>query len=150
MEPFHGLRVPVALTIGAAALAFAAISASAAVSRAGADSEIAVTMGKPGELSMKTSARRAKAGEVEFVIKNKGKLAHEFILLRTPTPAAKLKPRAAEPEKVEEPGFHVEVEDMRPGQGLVLVLSLKKGHYVLLCNIAGHHAGGMRADLLLK
>lgn len=26
-------------------------------------------------------------------------------------------------------------------------MSLPAGHYVLLCNLPGHYAGGMRADL---
>ena len=133
----------------AALLAVSAISASAATSRS-ADSEIVVTLGKPGELNMQTSTKSAKAGEVAFVVKNKGKLEHEFILLRTKKPGHKLPPRSDEPQKVSEPGFAAELEDIEPGHTIVLALPLKQGHYVLLCNIEGHYAGGMRADLSLR
>jgi uncharacterized cupredoxin-like copper-binding protein len=144
-RPGHAL-VAVAL----AALVFGVISASAAISRGAADSEIAVTMGKPGEFSLKSSVRSAKAGEVVLVVRNKGKIVHEFIVLRTPIKAAALKARDTDAQKVVEPGFLVELEDMEPGDRVGLVMPLKKGHYVLLCNVAGHYAAGMRADLTLK
>jgi uncharacterized cupredoxin-like copper-binding protein len=115
-----------------------------------ADSEIAVTLGRPGEYGLKTSARTARSGEVEFIVQNRGKLVHEFILLRTPVKAAKLKPRPDEPQKVVEPGFRLELEDLEPGQRVIVALPLKAGHYVLLCNLEGHYAAGMRADLTLK
>lgn len=51
---------------------------------------------------------------------------------------------------MQEPGFTLELEDIEPGGKVVVAVPLKKGHYVLLCNIAGHHAGGMRADLTLR
>jgi uncharacterized cupredoxin-like copper-binding protein len=150
MHHRHRNRLTAGLAVLAALLAAAAIAAPAALTRGAADSEIAVTLGKPSELKMKTSAKTAKAGEVAFVVRNKGKLEHEFILLRTKVKAANLKPRAEDPAKVVEPGFQVELEDIEPGGTVVMALPLKKGHYVLLCNIAGHHAGGMRADLDLK
>ena len=150
MQLLHRHRRPAVLIGSATVLAVVAISASAAVSRGAADSEIAVTLGKPSELGMKMSAMSAKAGEVAFKVRNRGKLAHEFILLRTSTPAAKLKPQAEDPQKVVEPGFLAELEDITPGHKVILALPLHKGHYVLLCNIAGHHAAGMRADLVLK
>ena len=125
-------------------------SAWAGSARSSADSEINVTLGKPREYSLKLSTRSAKAGEVAFSVRNRGTLEHEFILLRTPIKAAKLRPRAEEPAKVEEPGFALELEDIEPGGRVVVAIPLKKGHYVLLCNIEGHHAGGMRADLTLR
>ncbi len=130
--------------------AIAVSSAWAGSARSSADSEIQVTLGKPSKFSLTASARSAKAGEVAFVVRNMGKIDHEFIVLRTPIKAAALKPRAEEPEKVVEPGFQVELEDVEPGHRVTIALPLKKGHYVLLCNIEGHHAGGMHADLTLK
>jgi uncharacterized cupredoxin-like copper-binding protein len=136
--------------VGLVAIVVAATWASAASSKAVADSEVAVTMGKPSELSLKMSAKSAKAGEVALIVRNSGKLVHEFILLRTPIKASRLAARDGEAKKVVEPGFMVELEDMEPGDRVSLVLPMKKGHYVLLCNIEGHYHGGMRADLTLK
>jgi uncharacterized cupredoxin-like copper-binding protein len=125
-------------------------SASAGSARTAADSEIDITMGKPGEYRLVAKPGTAKAGEVALVVRNKGKITHEFILLRTNTKAAKLKPRAEEPDKVVEPGFLLELEDVEPKDRVTVVTNMKKGHYVLLCNIEGHYADGMRADLTLK
>ena len=152
MQRFRLRRSYIAVTAGicSVALAIAVGSAWAGSSSASADSEIEVTMGKPKEYSLKPSASRAKAGEVEFIVRNKGKLTHEFIVLRTKIPAAKLKPRAEEPAKVEEPGFQFELEDVEARGRVTIALPLKKGHYVLLCNIEGHYAGGMFADLTLR
>jgi len=143
-------RAPAIVAVGLAALVLVAIWASAALAAGAADSVLTITMGKPGEFSLKPSAKSAKAGEVEFILRNKGKIEHEFILLRTNTKAAKLKPRAENPNKVEEPGFSLEIEDIAPGGKVIVALPLKKGHYVLLCNIDGHYKGGMRADLTLN
>ncbi|HXG77574.1 MAG TPA: hypothetical protein VNJ53_13495 [Gaiellaceae bacterium] len=133
-----------ALLIATAGLATAASSGSAA------DSELDVVLGKPREFALKTSARVGKAGEVEFVVRNMGRITHELIVLRTATRAGNLKPRPEEPSKVVEPGFQFELEDIEPGDRVTIALPLKKGHYVLLCNIEGHYAGGMHADLTLR
>jgi uncharacterized cupredoxin-like copper-binding protein len=133
-----------------AVLALAAIWASTALAGGAADSVTTVTMGKPGEFSMKPSAASAKAGEVELILRNRGKIAHEFILLKTNIKASRLPARAENPNKVEEPGFSLEIEDIEPGGKVIVALPLKKGHYVILCNIDNHYQGGMRADLTLK
>jgi uncharacterized cupredoxin-like copper-binding protein len=133
--------VTVAVVVGAA---------SAGNARTAADSEIAITMGKPAEYRLTAKPGTAKAGEVALAVRNRGKITHEFILLRTNTKAAKLKSRAEEPDKVVEPGFLLELEDVEPGDRVTVVTNMKKGHYVLLCNIEGHYADGMRADLTLK
>lgn len=150
MQPFRHRRSRAVVVI-ALCLAVAVVgSAYAGSTRTDADSEIAVTLGKPQEFSLKASAASAKAGEVALTVRNQGKITHEFILLRTAIKAAKLKPRAGEPEKVVEPGFVLELEDVEPKDRVTVVMPMKKGHYVLLCNVAGHHAGGMFADLTLR
>ncbi len=143
-------RRTIALVGAGLAAVLVATWTSTASSGIAADSAVAVTMGKPTELSLKSSLKSAKSGEVGLVVRNRGKLVHEFILLRTPIKASQLKARAGEPQKVVEPGFLVELEDMEPGDRVTLVMPLTKGHYVMLCNIDGHYAGGMRADLTLK
>src|SRR3990170_7491854 len=149
MQRFRHRRSHIAVVIALCAMAVAVVvgSASAGSARTTADSEINVTMGKPGEYSLKAGPSSAKAGEVALVVRNRGKITHEFILLRTPIKAANLKPRAEEPDKVVEPGFVLELEDVEPGDRVTIVLPMKKGHYVLLCNIEGHYHDGMRADL---
>ena len=136
--------------LGAVGVAVAAIGTASAGSARSADAEIAVTMGKPKEYSLTAKPTSGKGGEVALAVRNRGKIVHEFILLRTPSKPPKVKPRSEEPAKVVEPGFLAELEDVEPGDRVTLVMPLKKGHYVLLCNIEGHYAGGMRADVVLR
>jgi uncharacterized cupredoxin-like copper-binding protein len=43
-----------------------------------------------------------------------------------------------------------EVEDVAAGTSKKLTLNLKKGHYVLICNIPGHYKSGMHADFTVS
>jgi len=142
--------VAVVIAMCSAALVVVVASAWAGSARTSADTAVNVTMGKPGEYSLKASPSTGKSGEVALTVRNRGKITHEFILLRTPIKAGKLKPRPEEPSKVVEPGFLLELEDVEPGDRVTVVLPMKKGHYVLLCNIEDHYGNGMRADLTLR
>ncbi len=87
-----------------------------------------------------------KAGKVTFKIKNKGALAHEFVVVKTSLPAAKL------PVK----GDRVTLKPLakagpfNPGAGKSLSLTLKSGKYVLFCNIAGHYKAGQRVAFTVR
>lgn len=136
----------------AAAIAVAGTIVGTVGAATGARQEAVVTldMGTPKELSFRTGAKAVPAGEVLLDVRNRGKVVHELILLKTPVRAKALPTRPGDPSKVEEPGFLVELEDLEPGNRVKLKLPLGKGHYVLLCNIAGHAKGGMVADLTVR
>ena len=88
----------------------------------------------------------AKAGAVTFKVKNVGDFKHELVVIKTNTKAAKLKlkgGRAVETGKVGE----VEVAG---GKAKSLKLTLKKGHYALICNIGDHYSEGMHKDFTVK
>jgi uncharacterized cupredoxin-like copper-binding protein len=86
----------------------------------------------------------AKAGQVTFVVKNIGHLKHEFLVVKTPTLAAKLKVRAA---KAVLSGPTVgRIALLAPGKTKTLSLRLAPGHYVLLCNLPAHYQAGQRID----
>ncbi len=92
-------------------------------------------------------ASTAKAGAVSFKVRNEASGQHELVVIRTATQAAKLKTTssgaASEKGKVGE----VEVK----GHGAkTLKLTLKKGHYALICNIGHHYKMGMRKDFTVK
>jgi uncharacterized cupredoxin-like copper-binding protein len=84
-----------------------------------------------------------RAGKVEFDVKNVGKEAHEFVIIQTDKPAAKLGKGTKVPEK----GNIGETGNLKPGQSKKLVLDLKKGHYAAICNDPGHYMAGMHRDL---
>jgi uncharacterized cupredoxin-like copper-binding protein len=88
-----------------------------------------------------------KAGSVTFVVKNIGHLKHEFLVVKTRTPAAKLKVRAARAVITGQVG---RIAPFAAGQTRTLTLKLAPGHYVLLCNLPAHYQAGQRTDFTVR
>ena len=107
-----------------------------------AETEAVFTLGGRKEFSMVGSVASVPSGEVSFTITNKGKLTHEFVLLKTDRKAADLEPNADNPQEVIEPGFVVEAEDLAPGGTVKMKVPLPAGHYVFVCNQLGHATHG--------
>lgn len=80
-----------------------------------------------------------RAGRVTFVVRNVGKLAHEFVVLRTNVAPGKL---PASGSKAKEVGRVGKTPVFGPGKTRRLTLTLRRGKYVLLCNVAGHYRAG--------
>ncbi|MGN6571456.1 MAG: hypothetical protein ACTHLO_08580 [Pseudolabrys sp.] len=103
---------------------------------------------KDGADGITLSTHEAKAGAVEFEIKNTSKqTVHEFLI--TPwkgsskaLPYNDTKGEVREGKLAELAG----VEDMKPGAEATLRLPMKPGHYAVFCNQAGHYKMGMIAD----
>jgi uncharacterized cupredoxin-like copper-binding protein len=100
------------------------------------------------------------AGNVTFVVKNEGKLAHEMIVLKTDTAFDQLPvtdcndPPApctsGTPNKVSEGAKVGETGDPNLAAGDTRTFTINNmavGRYVLVCNLADHYAMGMRAAL---
>ena len=109
-----------------------------------AGSQVDVTLGAPSELAMQVSAAETAAGSVTFHVHNAGKVTHEFVVIRSTAKAADLPMEGGE---ASEAGNQGEVEDLAAGLSEDLTLNLPAGHYSLICNLPGHYAGGMHADL---
>jgi len=98
------------------------------------------------EFKVLPSTKVAKAGAVAFAIKNTGKLAHEFVVVKTSLPPGKL------PVK----NSRVTLKPLRkvgpfnPGTGGSLTVPLKPGRYVLFCNVAGHYSAGQYVGFVVK
>jgi len=99
------------------------------------------------EFSTKASPKSASAGKVSFSVKNAGDDKHELVVIKTSTSASKLKVSGG---RASTKGSVGEVEDIAGGKTKRLTLNLKKGHYVLLCNLPGHYQQGMRTDFTVK
>jgi uncharacterized cupredoxin-like copper-binding protein len=111
-----------------------------------------------GQWHIDTDATVA-AGDVTFEVFNGGTMVHEMLVLKTDTPADQLPitdagdppvPVATGADKVSEDDSIGETgaPDMQPGTTRTFTIKdMTPGHYVLVCNIAGHYANGMRADL---
>lgn len=99
------------------------------------------------DYEMQLSTDTVKAGEVTFNIQNDSDITvHEFVVVKTDTMAADIP--VGEDLLVDESLFTPvdEVEDIPAGEGGKLTVTLDAGHYILLCNIAGHYQLGMHAD----
>lgn len=105
---------------------------------------VAVTL---KEFTITPNTPSAPAGKVTFAVSNAGQIPHEFVVVATNKQAAELAEgtgstggEASEKGKVDELG------DLTPGTSKSLTVTLKPGHYVLLCNLPGHYAAGQHTD----
>ena len=87
------------------------------------------------------------AGRITFVATNAGKMEHELVVVKTAKDAAKL---GRGDGTATEKGEVAEVEDVKPGKTKRLTVSLKPGHYVLLCNLGKHYGAGMYINFTVK
>ncbi len=98
------------------------------------------------EWTLTPAAVKSEAGAVTFNVGNDGSKEHEFVILKTDTPADKL---AVTQGKVDEDtaGESMgEIEEFDAGKTLSKTFDLAPGHYVFICNIEGHYVSGMHAD----
>jgi uncharacterized cupredoxin-like copper-binding protein len=98
-------------------------------------------------LPLTASKSHTPVGKVTFVVQNAGKLEHEFVVIRTDKAAGQI--AAAGAARVPEKGVMGEIEDIPPKATRQLKLSLKKGHYALICNLKGHWNNGQFVDFYI-
>ncbi len=67
-------------------------------------------------------------------------------MIKTSKPASDLLKNG----RADETGSVGEIGGVEPSQTKTLKLSLKAGHYALLCNLPGHYAAGQYADLTVR
>ncbi len=101
---------------------------------------------KLDEFNVLPAKQAAPTGKVTFVLTNAGKVTHEFVVIRTAKPAGNL----MKGSEADETGAVGEVGELKPGQTKKLTLTLKKGHYALLCNLPGHYRAGQFADFYVR
>lgn len=117
------------------------LTAFAAHQAAAGEDGVAATTVKATEVewSIKASPARAKPGKVTFVVRNAGKLAHEFVVLKTNIAPGKLPVKSG---KAAEPGRVGKIPEFKPGATKRITLTLKAGKHVLICNIRAHYKAG--------
>lgn len=122
------------------------LAAAVVLAGVGAVTALAVNqMGPSVAVSLKEfkvlSPSTTKAGKVTFVVKNKGKLKHEFIVVKTNLAAGKLPLKGT---KVNLSGLNVrgKIAAFKPGTTKRLTVKLAPGKYVLFCNVPSHYQAG--------
>ncbi len=99
------------------------------------------------EFNVLPAVQSARAGKVTFLVSNTGKAEHEFVVLKTAKPAGSLTSHNGE---ASESGNVGEIGSVKPGEQKRLTLTLKKGHYSLLCNLPGHYKAGQFVDFYVR
>jgi uncharacterized cupredoxin-like copper-binding protein len=94
------------------------------------------------------TATKTRATRVTFVVRNAGKMTHEFVVLKTAKAAGRLAARSA--REAPETGVRGEIEEIKPGEVKRLTLSLTKGHYSLICNLPFHYGRGQFVDFYVR
>jgi uncharacterized cupredoxin-like copper-binding protein len=94
------------------------------------------------------TATKTHATRVTFVVRNAGKMTHEFVVLRTAKAAGRLAAPGA--KEAPETGAVGEIGEIKPGAVKRLTLTLKKGHYALICNLPGHYSLGQFVDFYVR
>ncbi|MGH2594826.1 MAG: sulfocyanin-like copper-binding protein [Actinomycetota bacterium] len=119
-----------------------------------ADQPIVVGLGETDATHMFINLSRSFSteGTVSFIVTNSGTQTHEFVVLRTDSPAGSFPIVSFEGEanRIDEDAKGVtnvgETGDMKAGTTKSLSLDLAPGHYALVCNLPGHYAMGMHQD----
>jgi uncharacterized cupredoxin-like copper-binding protein len=94
------------------------------------------------------TATKTNATRVTFVVRNAGKLKHEFVVVKTAKAAGSL--AGPSDDEASEKGAVDEIEQIKPGQVKRLAVTLTRGHYSLLCNLAGHYRAGQFVDFYVR
>jgi uncharacterized cupredoxin-like copper-binding protein len=92
-------------------------------------------------------------GRIAFVVHNAASIPHELVVFRTDVPANRV-PLGADGDANEDAKVLTNVVDsgasLTANQTKVFVANLAPGHYVAMCNLAGHYRLGMRLDLTVS
>ncbi len=99
------------------------------------------------EFAIKPDRTRARPGSVTFNVKNEGKLAHQFVVIKSDLPKAEL-PRQAS-GAVDETQVQVvkKIDEIAAGGAADVTVPVDAGKYILICNIfrdgVSHYLSGM-------
>ena len=148
------MRKLLGTTLGVAVLALLAVglvpvAASAGVARATAATTVVVTVGDTtglaGPMTLTAAPDTAPAGKVTFKVTNNGTILHEMVVLKLKAGTTYDQLKVNSKNEVSESTTVGEVGNVPKGKTKSVTLKLKKGNYVLVCNIAKHYMLGMRA-----
>ena len=101
------------------------------------------------EYAITLSVASVKAGIVKFGIRNNGTMVHDFDLIKTALALDKL-PIDGAAAKAKEDGLVKQMINIAGQRSTTISADLAAGHYVIICNVAGHYQLGMRAELKVE
>ncbi len=101
------------------------------------------------EYSISLTSSTVRPGQVTFVARNAGGLAHSFVVVKTDLAADKL-PVDGTAQQAKEDGKVGSLDNIDPGKSQNLRIQLPAGHYAVICNVPTHYQLGMRTDLTVQ
>ncbi len=101
------------------------------------------------EYTITLNTPTVRAGVVKIGIRNVGTMVHDFDLIKTDLAPDKL-PIDTTSAKAKTDGLVKQVINIAAGRVTTLSADLAAGHYVIICNVAGHYQLGMRAELTVQ
>jgi uncharacterized cupredoxin-like copper-binding protein len=110
-------------------------------------SAMRTTSVKMSDFAFKPAHLSATGGRLRVTATNKGKMSHEFVLIRTKRAANALPMKG---KRASEAGAVGEIPEQKPGRHASHVFKIKPGRYVYLCNVPGHYKAGMYGTLTVK
>ncbi len=105
------------------------------------------------EMEFQLSQTTVPAGNVEFVVTNKGTIPHEMEVIQTDLPIEKLPTTndgRLDTEKAGKKIDEIEEDELKVGTTKTLKVNLTPGRYLLVCNLPGHFQAGMRTILTVQ
>lgn len=101
------------------------------------------------EMEFQLSKSTVPAGTVEFRVTNKGRLAHEMVVIKTDLPVDKLplKGQRLDEDKAGKKIGEIEDDELKSGATKTLKVNLTPGKYLIVCNLPGHFQAGMKKVL---
>jgi uncharacterized cupredoxin-like copper-binding protein len=135
-------RAALALVAAASCTVLLAVTAFAAATASGSEVSIALVEWKllPGQITV-------RPGRVTFVVRNRGTMDHEFLILRSDRHHHSL---AVKKGRAVETGRFGEIPLIPRGATKRITLRVPRGTYVLLCNLIGHYQAGQYASLRVR
>ena len=90
------------------------------------------------------------AGAVTLEVHNEGTIDHEVVIIKTDLDEAALPTSGTTVDENAAGDVVGEVEEFDAGTVESVTVNVEAGHYVLICNIAGHYEQGMYATLVVQ
>lgn len=139
-------RIPWSRTAFIAAIALAAVTATACEGSSGGDgSTVDVAM---NDFELTVAPESVAAGEVTFSATNAGPSTHEFEIF-SGADEVDVTALPVEDDVANTEGLTLldEVEDVTPGATADLPVTLEPGTYAIVCNLPAHYEQGMYTTL---
>jgi uncharacterized cupredoxin-like copper-binding protein len=140
------MNVPARAFVALCVLAILLAACGSAPETLPADVQVTVEL---KDYSITDTPATIKAGTIKFGIRNSGAMLHEFDLIKTDLAPDKLEIDTAA-AKAKTDGLVKQVQNIGVGKVATLSADLAPGHYVIICNVAGHYQLGMRAELTVS